>query len=260
MIPETRLSPEQHQKLSRIVYRETGIVLNEKKYSLLVARLSKRMRKKAISSVSDYINLMSSDKDEFNEFIDATTTNHTFFFRENKHCEYIINTLEKTKPLKIWSAASSSGEEAYSLAVQLLAHAFTFSIFASDVSDSMLSLGRRAVYPSDRVREVPSSLLHTYFQKGEDRWKDHVKVKPAVQKLVTFAKYNLLSDAPTDTFDIIFCRNVMIYFDTPTRQKVVSSLCRALKPGGYLFVGLSESLNGLEHPLTAILASGYQKK
>lgn len=260
MESETRLSPEQHQKLSRIVYKETGIVLDGKKYNLLVARLSKRMRKKAISSVSDYINLISNDQDEFNEFIDATTTNHTFFFRENKHCEYIINTLDSTKPLKIWSAASSSGEEAYSIAVQLLAHFFSFNIFASDVSDSMLDLGRRAIYPQDRVKEVPLSLLRAYFQKGEDQWRGYVKVKPAVQKLVTFAKFNLLSDSPVDTFDIIFCRNVMIYFDTPTRQRVVDRLCKALKPGGYFFVGLSESLTGLEHPLTTVLPSGYQKK
>ena len=260
MASEAKLSPEQHQKLSRIVYKETGIVLDGEKYNLLVARLAKRMRITAISSVSEYINLMSKDSDEFNKFIDATTTNHTFFFRENKHCEYMIETLEKKKPLKIWSAASSSGEEAYSIAVQLLAKAFSFSIYASDVSDSMLDLGRRAIYSADRVKEVPLSILHTYFQKGEDRWKDHVKVKPEVKRLVTFAKYNLLSEAPTDTFDIIFCRNVMIYFDTQTRQKVVDRLCMALKPEGYFFVGLSESLNGLEHPLTTILPSGYQKK
>jgi chemotaxis protein methyltransferase CheR len=260
MISETSLSPEQHQKLSRIVYKESGVVLNEKKYSLLVARLAKRMRIMNISSVSDYIDLISSDPDEFNQFIDATTTNHTFFFRENKHCEYLLKTLDKEKPLKIWSAASSSGEEAFSLAVQLLDHSFSFNIFASDVSDSMLNLGRRAIYPNDRVRNVPLSLLHKYFQKGKDKWKDHVKVKPAVQKLVTFEKFNLLSDTPADTFDIIFCRNVMIYFDTSTRQKVVNTLCRALKPGGYFFVGLSESLNGLEHPLKTILPSGYQKK
>jgi len=260
MVTETELSPAQHKKLSRIVYKESGVVLNEKKYSLLVARLAKRMRMTKISSVSDYISLISSNPDEFTEFIDATTTNHTFFFRENKHCEYIINTLDKKTPLKIWSAASSSGEEAFSIAVQLLANSFSFSIFASDVSDSMLNLGRRAVYPKDRVRNVPLSILRAYFQKGKDRWKDHVKVKQAVQQLVTFAKYNLLSDKPSDVFDIIFCRNVMIYFDTPTRQKVVDSLCKALKPGGYFFVGLAESLNGLDHSLTTILPSGYQKK
>jgi chemotaxis protein methyltransferase CheR len=260
MISETKLSPEQHQKLSRIVYKESGIVLDEKKYNLLVARLSKRMRMTKTSSVSQYISLISSSKEEFTEFIDATTTNHTFFFRENKHCEYIIKTLDKKKSLKIWSAASSSGEEAFSIAVQLLANSFSFNIFASDVSDSMLNLGRRAVYSNDRVKNVPLSMLHTYFQKGKDKSKDYVRVKPAVQQLVTFAKFNLLSDTPTDTFDIIFCRNVMIYFDTTTRQKVVDRLCRALKPGGYFFVGLSESLNGLDHTLKTILPSGYQKK
>ncbi|WP_300454994.1 CheR family methyltransferase [Desulfobacula sp.] len=260
MVSETNLSPEQHQKLSRIVYKESGIVLNENKYSLLVARLAKRMRIMKISSVSDYMDLISRDPDEFGEFIDATTTNHTYFFRENKHCEYMVKGLDKKKPLKIWSAASSSGEEAFSIAIQLLANSFTFNIFASDVSDSMLKLGQRAIYPNDRVKNVPVSLLHTYFQKGKNIWADHVKVKPVVRQLVTFSKFNLLSDKPVDTFDIIFCRNVMIYFDTQTRQKVVDRLCSALKPGGYLFVGLSESLNGLEHTLKTILPSGYQKK
>lgn len=260
MVTETNLSPEQHKKLSRIVYKESGVVLNEKKYSLLVARIAKRMRITKIASVSDYISVISSNPQEFTEFIDATTTNHTFFFRENKHCEYLIKTLDPKTPLKIWSAASSSGEEAFSIAVQLLSNSFSLSIFASDVSDSMLKLGRRAVYPMDRVKNVPLSMLRTYFQKGKDRWKDHVRVKPEVQQLVRFAKFNLLSDTPDDTFDIIFCRNVMIYFDTPTRQRVVDNLCRALKPGGYFFVGLAESLNGLDHSLTTILPSGYQKK
>lgn len=260
MVSETKISPEQFKKLSSIVYKESGIVLNEQKYNLLVARLSKRMRLTNISSVSDYIQEISNNHDEFIEFIDATTTNHTFFFRENKHCEYIIKTLDNKKPLKIWSAASSSGEEAFSLAVQLLANSFSFNIYASDVSDSMLALGQRAIYPKEKVRTVPPSILHTYFQRGKGKWKGHVRIKPEVQQHVKFEKFNLLSGTPFDTFDIIFCRNVMIYFDTPTRQKVVSTLCRALNPGGYFFVGMSESLTGLEHNLTTVLPSGYKKK
>ncbi len=257
---ETRLSRSQHKKLSDLVYKTSGVVLDDKKYSLLVARLAKRMRVKKIPLISDYIRLLSNDPEEFNAFIDATTTNHTFFFRENKHCEYMVKTLDRKKPLRIWSAASSSGEEAFSIAVQLLADSFSFSIFASDVSDSMLTLGRQAVYSNDRVTKVPLSLLHAYFQKGRGRYEDHVRVKPEVRQLVEFAKFNLLSDTPADTFDIIFCRNVMIYFDTQTRQRVVDNLCRALKPGGLFFVGLSESLNGLDHGLTTLLPSGYQKK
>ena len=260
MVSETKINPVQFKKLSNIVYTESGIVLNEKKYTLLVARIAKRMRMTKTSCVSDYIDLISNSPDEFNNFIDATTTNHTFFFRENNHCEFMIKTLDNTKPLKIWSAASSSGEEAFSLAVQLLANKFSFTIYASDVSDSMLKQGKRAIYPKERVRVVPRSILYTYFQKGTGKWQDHVKVKPEVQTYVRFEKFNLLSDTPVDTFDIIFCRNVMIYFDTQTRQKVVSTLCRALNPGGYFFVGLSENLHGLDHSLITILPSGYQKK
>jgi chemotaxis protein methyltransferase CheR len=260
MVSETKVTPAQFKKLSRIVYQASGIVLNDKKYNLLVARLAKRMRLKDITSVSDYIHMISSDPDEFSEFIDATTTNHTYFFRENKHCEFIVNTLDTAKPLKIWSAASSSGEEPFSIAVQLLANQFSFSIYASDVSDSMLKLCQRGIYSKDRVKNVPLSLLHNYFQKGKGKWQDHVKVKPEVMKSVTFDKYNLLSDTSSEQFDIIFCRNVMIYFDTPTRQAVVSSLLKALKPGGYFFVGLSENLYGLDHGLSVVLPSGYKKK
>lgn len=258
----SKVSPSQYKKLSALVYKESGIVLNDKKYELLTARLAKRMRVTKISSISEYLKLMNTDEDEFINFIDAITTNHTYFFRENNHCEYIIKTLDKSKTLKIWSAASSSGEEAYSIAVQLAAHSFKFDIFASDLSGTMLKLGERAVYPNERVRSVPLSMLHTYFQKGKGMYKDHVKVKYDIQRHVSFGKHNLLSDSPFsghNKFDIIFCRNVMIYFDSPTRRKVVSNLFQSLKPGGYFFVGMSESLHGLQHGLTAVLPSGYRK-
>jgi chemotaxis protein methyltransferase CheR len=218
------------------------------------------MRQTKIDSFSEYIDLIVHDPVEFANFIDVTTTNHTFFFRENKHCEYMIKNLDRKKTYRIWSAASSSGEEAFSITVQLLANGFDFSILATDVADSMLALGRRAIYPDERVKNVPIPMLHTYFQKGKGRRLHHVKIKPEIQKYVMFEKFNLLSDSPSDMFDVIFCRNVMIYFDTPTRQRVVDNLCRALKPGGYFFVGLAESLNGLQHNLTTLLPSGYQKK
>jgi chemotaxis protein methyltransferase CheR len=260
MVSETRLSPEQHKKLSRIVYKVSGVVLDEKKYNLLVARIAKRMRITRLSSVSDYIAMIENDPVEFDEFIDATTTNHTFFYRENKHIEYLVQNLPKNKHLKIWSAASSSGEEPFSIAIQFLASSLSFDIYASDVSNSMLEKCQRGVYQKERVKNVPHSILHTYFQNGSGRYKDHVKVKSDVQKHVKFGKYNLISDTPNEKYDIIFCRNVMIYFDTPTRQKVVNSLCSALNPGGYFFVGMSENLHGLDHDLSIAMPSGYRKK
>ncbi len=257
---ETQITSAQFQKLSRIVYDESGIVINDKKYNLLLARLSKRMRRTRTASVSDYIKLISNSKAEFDEFIDAVTTNHTFFFRENRHCEYIINKLDRTKSLKIWCSAASSGEEPYSIAVQLLQHNFTFTIFASDISGEMLEKCRKGIYPVDRTKYVPVPILHNYFQKGSGRWRDHVKIKQQVMKHVQFGRFNLLSDKPFDTYDIIFCRNVMIYFDTKTRQKILTSLSGALKKGGYFFVGMSESLHGFQHDLSIVVPSGYRKK
>jgi len=254
-----KLTRAQFIKLSGIVYRESGIVLNDKKYNLLMARLAKRMRKTKISSVSDYIRLLSDNNDEFNEFIDEVTTNHTFFFRENKHIEFLVNTLDNNKPLKIWCAASSSGEEAFSIAVQLLEYSFKFSIFASDISDTMLKKCRRAVYPVQRVKNVPRSILYKYFQKGKNSWKNYVRVKPEVRQHVQFAKFNLLSDKPFDTYDIIFCRNVMIYFDLKTRKHVVTTLCRSLNTKGYFFIGLSENIHGFEHGLKTIMPGAYRK-
>ena len=141
MISETSLSPEQHQKLSRIVYKESGVVLNEKKYSLLVARLAKRMRIMNISSVSDYIDLISSDPDEFNQFIDATTTNHTFFFRESHHFEHL-----RKEHTNIWCAASSSGEEPYSIVIDCLEKGFQPFILATDISTQVIRTGQTGIY------------------------------------------------------------------------------------------------------------------
>lgn len=262
MISNSKVSASQYKKLSDLVYKESGIVLNEKKFELLTARLAKRMRVTKISSISEYIRFMNNDENELISFIDTITTNHTFFFRENSHCEFIVKTLDKNKALKIWCAASSSGEEPYSIAIQLATNSFKFDIFASDLSGTVLKSGENAVYPNERVQSVPLPLLHKYFQKGKGQYKDHVKVKHEIKKHVSFEKHNLLSDSPfskQEKFDIIFCRNVMIYFDNNTREKVVHNLLRSLKSGGYLFVGLSESLQGLQHGLTTVLPSGYIK-
>ena len=255
----TDISADQLKKLSALIYRESGIVIGEKKLALLRARLAKRIRITRRNNVTDYIKLLNENQQEFLNFIDAVTTNHTYFFRENKHCEYLISHLNPATSLTIWSAASSSGEEPYSLAVQLLQARFKFSIFASDISDTMLQIAARGIYPRERLRDLPSPAIMHYFQKGRGKWQDKIRVKPEVQRHVRFAKFNLIADRPREQYDIIFCRNVMIYFDAPTRQQVVSNLLTALKPGGYFFVGMSESLNGIDHPLSHVIPSAYKK-
>jgi len=256
----TEITPSQLKNLSTLIYRESGIVIGEKKLALLRARIAKRIRITKSINISDYLKLLAQSQQEFLSFIDAITTNHTYFFRENKHCEFIIKHLNSSVSLKIWSAASSSGEEAYSIAAQLLEANFKFSIFASDISESVIKTARQGIYPRERLKKFPQPALSKYFQKGKGKWENSIRVKPEVQRHVSFTKFNLISDHPSDQFDIIFCRNVMIYFDNTTRQQVVDNLLTALKPGGYFFVGMSESLNGINHPMSHVIPSAYQKK
>jgi chemotaxis protein methyltransferase CheR len=259
MTTSADITPSQLNTLSKLIYSESGIVIGEKKRALLRARLAKRMRLTQKQNVSDYMTLLRQDQSEFLHFIDAVTTNHTNFFREDRHCEYLISQLNPAVPVKLWSAASSSGEEPYSIGSQLLDAGFNFSIFASDISETMLATARTGIYPKERLKQFPRPSLSRYFQRGQGKRAGSIRVKPEVQRHVTFGKFNLIADRPPGQFDVIFCRNVMIYFDTPTRQKVVDSLTTALKPGGYLFVGMSESLSGINHPLITQIPSAYRK-
>ncbi len=247
------------KQLSEIVYAECGINLHSGKKTLLQTRLSKCMRACSIKSVKDYLELIKRDANEFMNFIDAVSTNHTYFYRENHHCEYILSVTDKSEHLNIWSAASSSGEEAFSLSFQLLENGYAFNIYASDISTSMLNIGRRGIYHIDKLKNVPLQTIRKFCKKGANKWSDHIKIKNAVKEYVSFERLNLLSDSPPGIFDIIFCRNVMIYFDNSTRQTVVNKLFGALKDGGYFVIGASESLMGIKHKFTTVRPSIYRK-
>jgi chemotaxis protein methyltransferase CheR len=253
------LTKRQYNVLRDLVYRECGINLRISKLALLKARLSKRMRSLRIESITAYMDLIKSDSNELINFIDAVSTNHTFFFRENRHCEFLIKKLDNYHYLKIWSAASSSGEEPFSIAFQLLEGGFRFEIFASDISTSMLSTAKRAIYHKDKLRLVPERIMKKYCLKGMNREEDYVKIKDEVRAHIRFARHNLISDPPPGLYDIIFCRNVMIYFDDATKQNVVAKLYKCLKDGGYLIIGASEGLVGLKHRFKYVEPSIYRK-
>jgi chemotaxis protein methyltransferase CheR len=255
MEPTTR----QSKTLRDMVYKECGINLHKGKEELLKARLAKRLRITKIDSVDKYMKLIREDEGEFLNFIDAVSTNHTFFFRENHHCEFILKNLKKSDYLKIWSAASSSGEEPYAVAVQLLERGFRFQIFASDISNAMLNLARRGVYNMGKVKLVPPQILRKYFQKGCGKWEGYVRVKREVKHYVEFGRHNLVTDSSPGLFDIIFCRNVMIYFDNRTRQRVIDHLYGSLEHGGYLILGAAEGLVGSRHQFKYTAPSMYRK-
>lgn len=249
------LTSKQFRMLRELVHAQCGIDLHDGKQQLLQARLARRLRATGIDDVDVYIRKLKEDSNELVRFLDAISTNHTFFFRESHHFQSLT-----PRHQRIWSAACSSGEEPYSIAIACLEMGFSPRIVATDISTRMLEVAQRGIYPMERVGNLPPRMLKKYFKKGYNRWENHVRVKDELRRCVSFQRFNLIGDAEADgQFDAIFCRNVLIYFDAPTKEKVVAKLYAALKSGGLLVIGGAESLNMLSHRFRYVRPSIYLK-
>ena len=265
------------QKFSDLVYEKTGIFLKPEKKELLNARLGKRLRATGITSFKQYYEYVINDRsgDELVHLIDSVSTNFTSFFRENSHFEILSSTVlpafvkegrGKNKEILLWSSASSSGEEPYTMAMVVEDFVsrhpgMRYRIMATDISTRVLAQAKRGVYADERVTKVPTPFLKKYFQKGVGNSDGYVKVKDELQRMVHFDRFNLMGDFPwRAAIDVIFCRNVMIYFNRETQQELVSKFHEALTPGGYLFIGHSESISGLKHNFTQVDATAYMKR
>lgn len=253
--------------LSQLIYSESGINIHIGKMELLKSKIAKRMRTTKISSCHDYLKYLMHNKSEITEFIDTVTTNHSFFFRENTSIEKMIQALHlenSTRPrtFRIWCAACSTGDEPYSVAVQMLEKGLQFSMLATDISHSVLNKAMHGVYSQERVRNVPIPVLHKYFQKGRGQNIGYIRVRKEVMRHIDFKKFNLITDSiPDEKFDVVLCRNVMIYFDNDTTEKVVNRLYHALKIGGFFIIGQAESLMNLRHNFKSVknIPSTFQK-
>lgn len=250
------LTESQFIKFSELVYHECGINLHDGKRQLLQARLSKRVRKTGIRSAEEYLELLKKDKRELINFLDAISTNHTFFFRESHHFDCLNDT-----HLNIWCAACSSGEEPYSVAIYCLEKGFRPTILATDISTNVLEIAKRAVYPFERAKSIPQHIMRRYFQRGQGKWEGFLRVKDEIRRMVTFRRYNLVLDPPLGglEFDVIFCRNVLIYFDNHIKEKVINRLFDQLKWSGYFIIGGAESLNSIRHTYKYVRPSIYRK-
>jgi len=271
-----QISDAQYRKLSSLIYRLCGIQLGEGKRELLKARLAKRLRATGCPDVRSYIQRLENDPDgnELVAFLDVITTNKTDFFREPQHFEFltsqVLPKLDKLcgrdRSFRIWSAACSTGEEPYTIAMvlkdnQQLLGGRTPSILASDLSTRVLDQARRGVYAMERVRGIPRSVLTTHFQKGRNRWDGFVRVRPELRAMVEFRRINLMEPFRfQQPFHVIFCRNVMIYFDRATQEQLVDKFYHCLVPGGYLLVGHSESLTGIKHRLRFVRPAIYRRE
>jgi len=269
-----KLTSSQFDKISRLVYQISGIDLREGKEELVKARLMRRLRHLKIFDFDRYLKYMARDKSgvEIGAMVDVLTTNKTHFFREFEHLEFlrdeIIPGFPKC-PIRIWSAGCSSGEEPYSIAI-ILSEAIPdigkrdIKILATDISYRMMEQARQGLYDEETLKSMPAQLRLKYFRKTEardGRSRSHrYRVVPQLQSMVSFAKLNLMEEWPMrGLFDVIFCRNVMIYFDKPTQENLVKRFWSFLHESGYLLVGHSESLTFLTHDYRYLKPAVYQK-
>lgn len=254
--------------ISEFLHERTGIYLNDGKQAMVTGRLEKRLRSLDLNNYTDYFNLLGKlgEEAETRIAIDLLTTNETYFFRETQHFDYLSTHVfpkhPASKMLRIWSAASSSGEEAYTLAFLLSEHlpSDQWEILGTDISSRMLNKATAAMYPMSASEKIPQNLLLKYCLRGRDEFAGQFLINPALRKHVKFQSLNLMEPLPhLGQFDIIFLRNVMIYFEQQTRQAVIDRVQKLLIPGGLFIISCSESLNGLNTSLKMIMPSIYQK-
>ena len=271
---ELVLKDREFREISQLARERFGLDLKPGKEALVSSRLGKKLRQRGFRSFSDYYQHVRSDAsgEALIELIDALTTNHTSFLRERSHFEFLARAVSEEfadrAQLDIWSAACSSGEEPYSIAM-CLSDAWsrggrtrkqTAKILATDISTRVLAIARRGVYPEERFRDVPDSWRRSFLLKGVGASEGFLKVKPDLAKLVEFERINLIEPfRPGRLFQVIFCRNVMMYFDKGTQQDIVQRLSACLEPGGYIMVGHSESLTGVRHELRYVMPAVYRK-
>jgi chemotaxis protein methyltransferase CheR len=265
------LTGTEFDRICRLAYETAGLDLRHGKEALVSARLQKKIRELRLGSFQEYYRRILEDPtgETLTGMIDALTTNHTSFFRESAHFDLLRATvlprLRNQDRIAIWSAACSTGEEPYSIAFSVLEELGETAreklrVLATDISTKVLASAKKGIYLAQRFEEVPSNQLHRYLLRGEKRWKGWYQVKPEVRAMVEFRQQNLMQSlSHLGAFPVIFCRNVMIYFDRPTRQDLVNRLAGCLEPGGYLFIGSSESLNGITHPLQYVQPAVYRR-
>jgi chemotaxis protein methyltransferase CheR len=268
---------EEFNFISKLVFTHSRIFLGTDKKALVTARLNKRLTQLGYSNFHQYCMLLSTPagKEELPQLLDLITTNFTHFFREPKHFEYLYDHIlpEWSKrlehhrtPFRVWSAGCSTGEEPYSVAI-LLADYFknqspvTWQVLATDISHRVLDHAQQGVYKNIQIKKVRTEWLRQYFRIGVDQWEGFYRIKPTLRSQIQFEHVNLFQPSYPfrSGFHVIFCRNVMIYFNRDTQEELFKRLTKYLVPGGFLIVGHSEGLTSIKHSMHKIYPSVVQK-
>ncbi len=276
---QANLSMADFKRLSRFIHSRIGIRMPDRKRGMVESRLRKRLNLLCLESYGRYCDYLFSPEgmeSELSHFINVITTNKTDFFREAGHFRFLTETAlpelcERAAPgrhLKLWSAACSKGDEPYTLAMVVgefaethRRHGISFSILATDISTRVLDVARKAIYEEEEIAPVAMPLRKKYLLRSRDRKKGQVRIVPELRRKVRFHHMNLMDlEYPIrEAMDVIFCRNVVIYFDRATQDALMGRLCRHLAPGGYLFMGHSEVLNVKSLPLVSVAPTTYRK-
>ncbi|HSI60604.1 MAG TPA: protein-glutamate O-methyltransferase CheR [Ideonella sp.] len=255
-------------QFQRFIYEAAGITLSPAKKALVCGRLAKRLQQRQLGSYTAYLRLLSSGEApaEVQTAVDLLTTNETYFFREPKHFELLrelaMQARKRSQPFRVWSAASSSGEEPYSIAMVLAdcLESTPWDILGTDISTRVLERARTGHYPLERTRHIPPVYLKRFCLKGHGEQEGTLLVERSLRQRVQFAQVNLNTTLPQlGSFDVIFLRNVMIYFNGDTKRQVVARVLGLLKPGGYFCIGHSESLNDINSAVLQVAPSIYRK-
>lgn len=255
-------------QFQRFIYEAAGISMSSSKKALVTGRLGKRLALHQLHNFGQYFNLLTSGKhpEEVQKAVDLLTTNETYFFREIKHFEFLrvqaSAAANQAKPFRVWSAASSSGEEAYSIAMVLADCLGTtpWEVLGTDISTKVLQGAQQALYTMERARHIPTAYLKRFCLKGVGVNEGHLLVDQSLRSRVQFKHLNLNEALPMlGQFDLVFLRNVMIYFNDDTKREVVARVVSTLKPGGHFCVGHSESLSSISQSVVAVAPSIYRK-
>ncbi len=274
---EEKLSKSDFERLRQLIYEQSGINLNADKRTMLELRIKRRLRSLNHGSFEEYCHYLFGAqglRQEIVHLIDVVSTNKTDFFREPEHFDFLMQKAvpelvarsSNGRPWLVWSAGCATGEEPYTLAMLLQAWSeehpgFRFKVLATDISTTVLAKAEKGIFSQEVVRPVPVAMQKKYFLRSRDRSSNLMRVVPELRRQVEFRRLNFM-DADfglSEKMEAIFCRNVMIYFDRSTQERIVQKLARHLLPGGYLFVGHSETLHDLDVPLTAVAPALYRR-
>jgi chemotaxis protein methyltransferase CheR len=272
--PSATLAETEFHRLKGFIYDECGIVITDVKKTMLETRLLKRVKSLGLHSYKEYCDyLFSPDgiEAELHHMINQVTTNKTDFFREPAHFDFLTtrilpNLKNRGRPVMIWSAGCSSGEEPYTLAMTMKEyerthHGSSFFILATDISTKVLEKAERAVYEEERISPIPLAYQGKYLSRSKDRSPSLYRIRPELRSHVQFRRLNFMDDSFgfKEQMDVIFCRNVIIYFDKATQEKLLNKFCECLAPGGYVFMGHSETLLGMKVPLVPVAPTVYRR-